>query len=132
MSSLQYVKDSVKNTIDQVPAEQVIIALPFYSRLWKETTKDGSVELSSEACSMGYASEVASNSGAEIVWDEEAGLDYIEYRSGGALNRMWIETPKSLDLKMKAVADGNAAGMAFWKLGLETSAVWDTVAKYCG
>ena len=132
VSSLQYVKDSVKNTIDQVPAEQVIIALPFYSRLWKETTKDGSVELSSEACSMGYASDIASNSGAEIVWDEEAGLDYIEYRSGGALNRMWIETPKSLDLKMKAVADGNAAGMAFWKLGLETSAVWDTVAKYCG
>lgn len=132
VSSLQYVKDSVKNTIGQVPAEQVIIALPFYSRLWKETTKDGNVELSSEACSMGYASEVASNSGAEIVWDEEAGLDYIEYRSGSALNRMWIETPKSLDLKMKAVADGNVAGMAFWKLGLETSAVWDTVAKYCG
>ena len=69
---------------------------------------------------------------AATEWDEEAGLDYIEYRSGSSLNKMWIETPKSLDLKMKAVVDGNAAGLAFWKLGLETSAVWDTVAKYCG
>ncbi len=132
VSSLQYVKDAVKNTIDQVPAEQVIIALPFYSRLWKETTKNGSVELSSEACSMKYASEIASGQGTGTVWDEEAGLDYIEYKSGSSLYKMWVETPKSLDLKMKAVTNGQAAGMAFWKLGLEIPEVWDTVAKYCG
>ncbi|MEZ3422477.1 MAG: glycosyl hydrolase family 18 [Lachnospiraceae bacterium] len=132
VSSLGYVKDSVKNTIEQVPAEQTIIALPFYSRIWTETTENGSVKLSSEACSMGYASELASGSGAEITWDEEAGLDYVEYRKNGSICKMWIENPKSLDLKMKAVIDGGAAGMAFWKLGMETAAVWDTVAKYCG
>lgn len=132
VSSLKYVKDSVKNTIDQVPAEQVIIALQFYSRLWKETTKNGSAELSSEACSMRYASEIASGQGTGTVWDEEAGLDYIEYKSGGSLYKMWVENPKSLDLKMKAVTSGQAAGMAFWKLGMELPEVWDTVAKYCG
>ncbi len=132
VSSLGYVKDSVVNTIKQVPAEQTIIALPFYSRIWTETTKDGNIELSSEACSMKYASELAGNSGTETVWDEEAGLDYIEYRSGSSIRKMWIENPKSLDLKMKAVVNGNAAGMAFWKLGMEMPSVWDTIAKYCG
>ncbi|MFG6394571.1 MAG: glycosyl hydrolase family 18 [Lachnospiraceae bacterium] len=132
VSSLGYVKDSVVNTIKQVPAEQTIIALPFYSRIWTETTKDGNIELSSEACSMKYASELAGNSGTETVWDEEAGLDYIEYRSGSSIRKMWIENPKSLDLKMKAVVNENAAGMAFWKLGMEMPSVWDTIAKYCG
>lgn len=132
VSSLKYVKDSVKNTIDQVPAEQVIIALPFYSRLWRETTKSGSVELSSEACSMRYASEIALEQGTGAVWDEEAGLDYIEYKTGRSLYKMWVENQKSLDLKMKAVANGKAGGMAFWKLGMELPEVWDTVAKYCG
>lgn len=132
VSSLGYVKDSVVNTIKQVPAEQTIIALPFYSRIWTETTKDGNIELSSEACSMKYASELAVNSGTETVWDEEAGLDYMEYRSGSSIRKMWIENPKSLDLKMKAVVNGNAAGMAFWKLGMEMPSVWDTIAKYCG
>lgn len=132
VSSLKYVKDSVVNTIDQVPAEQTIIALPFYSRIWTETTKNGNVELSSEACSMKYAAELAGNSGTETVWDEEAGLDYLEYRSGNSIRKIWIENPKSLDLKMKAVAGGNAAGMAFWKLGMEMPSVWDTIAKYCG
>lgn len=132
VSSLKYVKDSVVNTIDQVPAEQTIIALPFYSRIWTETTKNGNVELSSEACSMKYAAELAGNSGTETVWDEEAGLDYLEYRSGNSIRKIWIENPKSLDLKMKAVAGCNAAGMAFWKLGMEMPSVWDTIAKYCG
>ncbi|HBA97106.1 MAG TPA: glycosyl hydrolase family 18, partial [Lachnospiraceae bacterium] len=132
VSSLGYVKDAVKNTIEQVPAEQTIIALPFYSRLWTETTNNGEVKLTSEACSMRYASEIASGSGAGMVWDEEAGLNYIEYRENNSLRKMWIENRKSLDLKMKAVADGGAAGMAFWKLGMEVASVWDTVAKYCG
>lgn len=131
VSSLGYVKDSVKNTIEQVPAEQTIIALPFYSRIWTETTSNGEVQLTSEACSMRYASQLASSSGTSVVWDEEAGLNYIEYRENNSLRKMWIENRKSLDLKMKAVADGGAAGMAFWKLGMEVPAVWDTVAKYC-
>lgn len=131
VSSLGYVKDAVANTIAQVPAEQTIIALPFYSRIWTEKTSDGKVELSSEACSMRYAAEIAADSGAETVWDEENGLDYIEFRENKSIRKMWIENSKSLDLKMKAVSDGKAAGMAFWKLGMESSSVWDTVAKYC-
>lgn len=131
VSSLGYVKDAVKNTIEQVPAEQTIIALPFYSRIWTETTSNGDVQLTSEACSMGYASELASSSSANMVWDEEAGLNYIEYRENGSLRKMWIENRKSLDLKMKAVDDGGVAGMAFWKLGMEVSSIWDAVAKYC-
>lgn len=131
VSSLGYVKDAVTNTIAQVPAEQTIIALPFYSRIWTEKTSDGKVELSSEACSMIYAAEIAADSGAETVWDEANGLDYIEFRENKSIRKMWIENSKSLDLKMKAVSDGKAAGMAFWKLGMESSSVWDTVAKYC-
>lgn len=131
VSSLKYVKDAVKNTIAQVPAEQTIIALPFYSRLWTETTSNGNVQLSSEAYSMKYAAQLAANSGVRMVWDKEAGLNYIEYRENNLLRKMWIENRKSLDLKMKAVADGGAAGMAFWKLGMEVPSIWDAVIKYC-
>ena len=43
---------------------------------------------------------------------------------------MWIENAKSLDLKMKAIADGKAGGMAFWKLGMESASIWDSIVKY--
>ena len=44
---------------------------------------------------------------------------------------MWSTGRMVLYVKC-AVIDGGAAGMAFWKLGMETAAVWDTIAKYCG
>ncbi len=130
VSSLGYVQDAVKNTLAEVPAEQTIIALPFYSRIWTEKTDNGTVTLSSEACSMGYAAQIAADSGTQSVWDEAAGMEYIEFNSEKALKKMWIENAKSLDFKMKAVADGKAGGMAFWKLGMESASIWDSIVKY--
>lgn len=130
VSSLSYVQDSVANILKQVPKEQVIIGLPFYSRLWTERTKDGKVSLSSEAYSMPYLEEVLKDSGAEVTWDEERGLDYAEYTKGKNLCKVWIENEKSLGKKLDVVAANDTAGIAFWKLGMEKENVWNAIAKY--
>ena len=131
VASLNYVKDAVANSLAQVPAEQTIIALPFYSRLWKETTKDGKTKVTSEAYSMAYSSDLLENAGVKPAWDEAAGMNYGEYKKDNALYRMWIEDETSLEEKVKAAAvDGNVAGLAFWKLGLEKASVWDMIIKY--
>ena len=130
VSSLSYVQNSTTNTLAQVPAEQTIIALPFYSRLWKETTKDGEVKLSSEAYSMKYAKEVFEDAGIEPVWDDKTGMYYGEYTKDDSLYKMWMEDEKSLEEKVKAATAGKVAGLAFWKLGLENSSAWDMIIKY--
>lgn len=130
VSSLNYVKDSTENTLKEVPAEQTIIALPFYSRLWKETTKDGKVKLSSEAYGMHSAKETMIDAGAKFEWNDESGTNYAEYTRDGVVYKMWLEDQTSLELKMKEVSDRQTAGYAFWKLGLEDSAVWDMIIKY--
>lgn len=130
VSSITYVKDSTTNTVAQVPAEQTIIALPFYSRLWKETTKGGETKLTSEALSMASAKETADDAGSKVRWDEQTMMNYTEYKKGKVLYKIWIEDKKSLEEKLKVVAGGNVAGVAFWKLGLESEDVWNTVAKY--
>ena len=43
---------------------------------------------------------------------------------------MWIEDVNSLQVKMEEVAKHKTAGVAFWKLGLEDSSVWDMIRKY--
>lgn len=130
VSSITYVKDSTEKILELVPAEQVIIALPFYSRHWQEKTKDGKVSLSSEACSMSYAQTILQDSGAKAVWDDVTGMNYLEYTSNKVLHKMWIEDVNSLQVKMETVAEHNTAGVAFWKLGLEDRSVWDMVMKY--
>lgn len=130
VSSIGYVKDSSEKILEQVPANQAIIALPFYSRHWTESTKGGKVKLSSEACSMKYAQQILQNSGTAAVWNDEAGMNYMEYKSGRELHKMWIEDVNSLQVKMEEVAKHKTAGVAFWKLGLEDSSVWDMIRKY--
>ncbi|MDD7403764.1 MAG: glycosyl hydrolase family 18 protein [Butyribacter sp.] len=130
VSSLSYVKNSVKNILEQVPANQSIIALPFYSRHWTEKTKNGKVILSSEACSMSYAQELLSDSKTKANWDDAAGMNYLEYTKGKAIHKMWIEDINSLQLKMEEVAKNDTAGVAFWKLGMEDKSVWDMIYKY--
>lgn len=130
VSSLKYVQDATTNTLAQVPAEQTIIAMPFYSRLWKETTADGKTSVSSEAYSMSYAREALTGAGVEPAWDEATGMNYGEYKKDGAVYKMWLEDEQSLEEKLKAATSGNVAGVAFWKLGLEKSSVWDMIIKY--
>lgn len=130
VSSISYVKNSVKNILKEVPAEQSVIGLPFYSRMWKESTESGEVKLTSEACSMKYAEELVTDAKADVTWDEERGLEYAEYTKDGVLHKIWLENARSLGIKLKEVSSGNMAGVAFWKAGMEKKNVWDTIEKY--
>ncbi len=130
VSSLNYVKKSTENSLKEVPAAQTIIALPFYSRLWKETTKNGKVKLNSEAYGMHSAKENMTDAGVKFKWDDTTGMNYGEYTKDGVVYKMWLEDQTSLEEKMKVVSDKKTAGYAFWKLGLNESDVWDMILKY--
>lgn len=130
VSSLSYVTSSISALEGQIPSEQHIVALPFYSRLWSEKTKDGKVDLSCEAYSMKGVQDVISDSRAELKWDDATSMNYLEYKKGKVLYKMWVEDEKSLEEKMKAVSDAGVGGMAFWKLGLEKAEIWEKIVKY--
>jgi spore germination protein YaaH len=127
VASLGFVKDAVTNTLEAVPKEKIIIAIPFYTRLWKET-KDG--EVSSESFSMTPAENILKDNEAEPEWDETYGSYYAEYEKDGALYRMWQEEDKSIEEKLKVIYDGDVAGIAAWKLGLEKESTWNVIKKY--
>ena len=56
--------------------------------------------------------------------------NYGEFEADGATYRMWLEDAQSIELKMKAIDEADVAGVAGWKLGLESSNVWDVIIKY--
>ncbi len=126
-----------------VPAEQVILGMPFFTRVWSETPKDSSgddvesasedyvpYELSSEAVGMQSAQRLMEVNGAEKTWLEDMGQYYTEYENGGVTYKIWFEDIKSIEEKLKVMDSHGFAGASFWKLGLEDSAVWNTIIKY--
>lgn len=126
-----------------VPAEQVILGIPFYTRVWSEKLKGGNgddvesasedyvpYELSSEAVGMQSAQRLMEVNGAEKTWLEDIGQFYTEYVNGDTTYKIWFEDVRSVEEKLKVMTSHSFAGALFWKLGLEDPVVWDTILKY--
>lgn len=124
VASLPWVEQGIKDTLAEVPAERVINAVPFYTRLWK--TLAGT--LSSEAIGMGQVQEVISKYGVETYWDKNTSQNYGAFENEGAECQMWIEDAQSIAEKVKLSSKYNLAGVAAWKLGFESSDVWQAIS----
>lgn len=130
VSSVNYVKDAIANTLKEVPKEKMIMAIPFYTRLWKEVKSGESVEVTSTAYGMQSGLNVLTDHGVTPVWDDAVGMKYGEFEADQALYRMWVEDEESIEFKMKAISEADTAGVAGWKLGLESPGIWDIIIKY--
>lgn len=124
-ASISYAEDGIKNTIEQVPKEKVINAVPFYSRLW--TTKDG--KTTSKAYGIQGAKGWMEENGVTAQWDETLGLSYGELENENGLSQIWAEDERSLGLKADLVKKYGIAGIACWKLGFETEEAWEAVGR---
>ncbi len=136
VSSLSWVKEAVANTLEEVPAEQIILGMPFYTRIWTLTpTGDEDAEyISYDISSSAYGMEAANNfitdHNMTMEWSEDCGQFYCEGSSGDTLYQIWLEDANSIDQRLTVMQDNGLAGASFWKLGFETSNIWDTVTKY--
>lgn len=131
VASLPFVIAGIEDTLAEVPKEKVINAVPFYTRLWKETTaENGSIALTSEALSMDYAASLLEQYGAEKNWSEETSQYYSEFVLEDGSYKIWLEEETSIDAKAKLIKTYDLAGIACWKLGLESNNIWDVILKY--
>lgn len=143
VASLGFVKDGVERTMEEVPAEKVILAMPFYTRLWSETPKTEEeiaassdteefipYNLGSTIYSMAKTDSFLASKGLEPEWNEESGQNYVEYVENGVTYKMWVEDERSIEEKLKVMKEHGLAGVSAWKLGLEKTSVWDTILKY--
>ncbi len=127
VASIDYVSSGIQNTLAKVPANKVVNAIPFYTRLW--TTEGGS--LTSKALHMQGATNVINQYGIQMNWDETTCQYYGEATDeNGVLYQIWNEEARSLEAKLGVMQAAGIAGVAEWALGFETADVWDVVAAY--
>lgn len=144
VSSYNYVKEGIEETLKEVPANKVISGLPFYTRLWKETPKTQeeldeakgtdeeqyTMNVESDALGMASASEAVSEAGAKTKWDDETKQNYATWTDGETVYEIWLEDAQSLEPKLQLMKDNNLAGTAAWALGQETKDTWTLIQKY--
>lgn len=127
VASLPWVEKGIQDTLAEVPAERVINAIPFYTRLWKTTGG----ALTSEAITMDQAQEVITKHNVETYWDQNTSQNYGKYENAedGSTCQIWLEDAQSIAEKVKLVPKYELAGVAAWKLGFENSSIWSVITE---
>ena len=144
VSSYNYVKEGITETLKEVPAEKVISGIPFFTRLWKETPKTEeelksdkgtdaeqySATVESDAYGMDNAQAIVKQAGVDMTWDKKAGQNYATWEADGSKYEIWLEDSKSIEAKLKLMKKYKLAGTAEWSLGQESSDIWNLIQKY--
>ena len=143
VASLEYVDYAIGKMLEDVPKEKLINAVPFYTRLWIETPKSEQevaaesatdeytpYKLSWQTLGMDSAAEFIEEHDIELLWYDEPAQYYGEYTEDGVVYKIWLEDERSLEEKLKLIQEYDIAGVAAWKLGFETSNIWDLINRY--
>ena len=126
VASIEYVSGGIERTLKEVPADKVINALPFYTILWK---LDGAT-VTDEYLTMNNTADFLKRVGIQTAWDEETCQNYGECKSGNVTYKILLEDAESISVKLNVMNANEIAGVAVWRLGYGTSAVWELLNIY--
>ena len=121
VSSLSYVSRGIEETAAVMDKDRIIIALPFYTRVW---ITDQSGKLRSEALSIKAAAAWIQEKNVSLEWLSDIGQNYGSIQDGNEKKEIWMEDEKSMKEKMKLLKENGIQGVAAWKLGQEPEGFW--------
>lgn len=125
-ASIDFVSQGVTDMMEYVSADQIVLGMPFYTRLW---VTDGE-KVSCSTIHMSKISAYLEKHGATSTWLEDQGQYYAEFTEDGKTYQIWIEDAESLAKKLQVMQTNKLAGCAFWKLTLENEEIWDVISQY--
>lgn len=125
VAALDWVEEGIQGTLQEVPKEKLVLGMPFFARVWEESSEG----LSSKAYSMDTIQGAIKKWGVEPIFDQVAEQYYAETVQNGITKKVWIEDATSIANRTELVKEYDLAGYGAWKLGLETSDIWEILNK---
>lgn len=113
VASIPWTLEGLEATLALVDHEKVVLGIPGYMRVWKES---GS-RTESSVLSVKNRQTYLEDNGFEAAFDETLGVNYAEKRIGGVLHRVWLEDALSMGQRMTMQNDYDLPGVAVWRRG---------------
>ncbi|NLU52104.1 MAG: glycoside hydrolase [Clostridiaceae bacterium] len=140
VASSSFVENSIKYALTQIPAEKLLLGLPFYGRYWKQgatvggsgiTAYDIESILSKYNGKMTYDNKTQT---AKVVVTIKASDEKPKLWGGNTLGagtyNIYYDNEQSLKYKLSLVQKNNLLGVGSWCLGQESLKTWDYFERW--
>lgn len=110
-----------------VPNKQLMLALPFYGRVWE--TKSASFGTSALSSGKTFSYSYIASKGYVPSVENYSKSTYSMLPTGSVFRQYWYEGDSSFQQKLALVTSKNLAGMGIWALGYEDpyTDLWTTI-----
>ncbi len=131
------ISDHLKDFIKVVPADKLLLGVPFYGYEWQTTSDDElatTIPNTGATASYQRVQEVLANKNelqVEEHWNEEALSPYLVYTEDDQTHVIYYDNSRSLSYKLDFVNQLDLGGIAIWALGYEGNyqELWDVILR---
>jgi spore germination protein YaaH len=108
----------VRHALKELPPEKVVVALPFYGRIWQ-------LDAVARATRYQELEEFLRSGSVAVEYDLDKGHRFAFQKTVNAVG--WFDDAATLHRKFAAASAAGAAAIGFWRLGQEDARVWSLI-----
>ena len=125
VAELNWTEEGVIGTLEEVPSDKLVMGMPFYTRLWKQTSEG----LTSTPYGMSSEQNLVQEWGLPVFKDEKSWQNYATVQKNEEVHHIWLEDKESITKRKEIMEKYDLAGYAVWKLGLESDDIWTVLGE---
>ena len=134
VAGLPFVESSIKAALKSVPADKLLLGIPFYGRIWKQGESYGGYGISNntvESLIAGYRGKVTYDSSTQspkatiTILNNDVKPQVLGKTLDAGTYDIWYENEESIKSKLALVGKYSLKGTGSWSLGQETKNTWN-------
>ena len=123
VAPLPNVRAVLDYAVTTIPSEKIFLGIPNYGYDWPLPFVQGTTR--AQSISNQRAIELAVQYQIAIQYDETAQSPYFHYTDhAGVVHEVWFEDARSMDAKLRLIAEYGFKGAGFWNLMRPFSQTW--------